>query len=540
MTGAMPLVDDQALSDEFSLPDYEDEGVIAADGDFASDLDSDYGRGESSAGEEHADEISKILTETDVYLKYGLHQKAVEHLRRVFALDPENTEAREKLKEVYLAQGREDEAVEELVKLAEALAPSDPERAEAYLREVLSIDGSHRGRARAGPPLPPRPVGRAGGRGHRQRRRHRARSRRADLGPGRRGRGRHRLRRHRLRRRVAAGARVGQARGGRADSFDGIDPAVFGTGGQADLAHGRSPQGRRRGSDMELEPASDPTRQVDADEVRALAEMSGVPEPLEFEAGVVEHAVAARGLGSGRARRRGRGPARRLARRRHRRGRRGRARRGRRPSIDGLDDDLPFDPEAARAFDAGVARARRAERVRRGQRADVRSGGRGRVRRRAALRGAADTVVPGRRRPDRRLVRRPRRAVGRAPGAAPARLPPPGRDRGRRAPRGARAGRRARRRHRGLDHRSGRLRADRRLRRGRRRGRPAAGRRELARGRPRRGRLLRVAGHVRRGGRAAPRRPRAPPRPPAGQRQAARRRGLRRAGRRRRPRDGDD
>src|SRR5262249_27104949 len=82
---------------------------------------------------------------TDVYLKYGLHQKAVEHLRRVFALDPENIEAREKLKEVYLAQGREPDAVAELMKLAESTVGVDPERAEGYLREVLQLDGTHRG-----------------------------------------------------------------------------------------------------------------------------------------------------------------------------------------------------------------------------------------------------------------------------------------------------------------------------------------------------------------------------------------------------------
>src|SRR5262249_24388578 len=122
--------------------------VDADEGDFASDLqidESSYSRGPSSAGEEHADEISKILTETDVYLKYGLHQKAVEHLRRVFALDPENIEAREKLKEVYLAQGREPDAVAELMKLAESTIGVYPERAEGYLREVLQLDDTHRG-----------------------------------------------------------------------------------------------------------------------------------------------------------------------------------------------------------------------------------------------------------------------------------------------------------------------------------------------------------------------------------------------------------
>jgi pilus assembly protein FimV len=155
-TGSMPLVDDKGLTGDFQLPEYgEDQprnGTPArrtgsyAD-DFAADLsldDGGFARSGSHAGEVHAEEINKILTETDVYVKYGLYQKAVDHLRRVFALDPDNIEAHERLKDVYLAQGREGEALTELMKLAEKAAPSDPDRAEAYLREILSIDGGHR------------------------------------------------------------------------------------------------------------------------------------------------------------------------------------------------------------------------------------------------------------------------------------------------------------------------------------------------------------------------------------------------------------
>lgn len=382
MTGAMPLVDEKSLSDEFSLPEYREDEPAA---DFAADMaleEDSYGRGESSAGEEHADEISKILTETDVYLKYGLHQKAVEHLRRVFALDPENAEAREKLKEVYLAQGREADAVTELMKLAEAMVAIDPDRAEGYLREVLAIDGGHRGALEF------------------------ARKHRLDLSnspdvevidggddeleldPEELGSGQ-----------VAAveddidfddidfgeasKPSFGAPRGGsRADSFDGIDPAMFGSppeGARVDLGvrptRGAPPaepldlsrnRGVRLGSEGDaFQP--DNTRQIDPARVRALAEMSGAPEPLEFEAGVVEGAgpppatwarggldaavaaqlddaladeiddevaaelSAARGL-----------PAPREA-------------------VPQLDDDLdlPFDPAAARAFDAGVQRGRR-------------------------------------------------------------------------------------------------------------------------------------------------------------------------------------
>jgi pilus assembly protein FimV len=167
-TGSMPLVDDKGgIANGFELPDYGDAPARNGNGagsgaapaspparkgsyadEFAEDLSREAGsyagRVGSAAGEQHADEIAKILTETDVYVKYGLYQKAVDHLRRVFALDPVNVEAHERLKDVYLAQGRESEALAELMKLAESSADGDPDRAEAYLREILSIDGTHR------------------------------------------------------------------------------------------------------------------------------------------------------------------------------------------------------------------------------------------------------------------------------------------------------------------------------------------------------------------------------------------------------------
>jgi tetratricopeptide (TPR) repeat protein len=140
MTGSMPLVDEQSLSgSEFALPEYDD-------ADFSADMEpAPNPRDMSAAGERHADEISKILAETDVYVKYGLHQKAVDHLRRVFTLDPENVEAHERLKDIFVSQGREQEAEVELLKLAEVVASADPDRAEAYLRELLAINGTHTG-----------------------------------------------------------------------------------------------------------------------------------------------------------------------------------------------------------------------------------------------------------------------------------------------------------------------------------------------------------------------------------------------------------
>src|SRR5262249_345196 len=82
---------------------------------------------------------------TDVYVKYGLHQKAVDHLRRVFTLDAENVEAHERLKDIFISQGREQEAEVELLKLAELVAAADPDRAESYLQELLAMNGTHTG-----------------------------------------------------------------------------------------------------------------------------------------------------------------------------------------------------------------------------------------------------------------------------------------------------------------------------------------------------------------------------------------------------------
>ncbi len=140
-TGSMPIIEEH-LEPQYGSP----ASHRATSEDLAADLslddDPSYDTG-SIAGEVHAEEIVKILTETDVYVKYGLHAKAIEHLRRVFDLDPENVEARERLKDIFVSQGREDEAVAELLQLAELAAPMDPEQAEIYLRELLSLDGTN-------------------------------------------------------------------------------------------------------------------------------------------------------------------------------------------------------------------------------------------------------------------------------------------------------------------------------------------------------------------------------------------------------------
>jgi tetratricopeptide (TPR) repeat protein len=97
--------------------------------------------GESPA---HDEQVARILNETDVYIKYKLYAKAIEHVQRVFERHPDHLDAREKLKGLYLTIGKHEEAVVELWALA---AQAEPGRQRRYLREILEID-PHNKRAR--------------------------------------------------------------------------------------------------------------------------------------------------------------------------------------------------------------------------------------------------------------------------------------------------------------------------------------------------------------------------------------------------------
>lgn len=115
------------------------------------DADVDDSTTSSTQGAE--EEIAKILNETDVYIKYNLHAKAVEHLQRAFERNPRHVGAREKLKALYLILGKKDEAILELWSLVEN---AEPGRKRRYLREILEIDPRNaRAAAELGERLPP-------------------------------------------------------------------------------------------------------------------------------------------------------------------------------------------------------------------------------------------------------------------------------------------------------------------------------------------------------------------------------------------------
>lgn len=84
-------------------------------------------------------EIQRLLTETDVYIKYGLVDRAFEHLRNVFLMDPNNLAAMERIKEMHFQAGYYPQAVDELLRMSKLAALTDREKAIDYLREALQI-----------------------------------------------------------------------------------------------------------------------------------------------------------------------------------------------------------------------------------------------------------------------------------------------------------------------------------------------------------------------------------------------------------------
>lgn len=92
------------------------------------------------SGADLDDDVARILTESDVYIKYGLHDRAVEHLRQVFGRDPNNVVVRLKLRDLYVQLDRYAEAALELIAVARYVGPTDPHGALNYLDEALRLD----------------------------------------------------------------------------------------------------------------------------------------------------------------------------------------------------------------------------------------------------------------------------------------------------------------------------------------------------------------------------------------------------------------
>lgn len=85
-------------------------------------------------------EIKRILAEADVFVKYGLVERAAEHLRRVFERVPSHEAAHERLAAVLTQLGRHTEAAAELETLAQQVFSTNRDEAAAYARRALELN----------------------------------------------------------------------------------------------------------------------------------------------------------------------------------------------------------------------------------------------------------------------------------------------------------------------------------------------------------------------------------------------------------------
>ncbi|QDG52044.1 tetratricopeptide repeat protein [Persicimonas caeni] len=86
------------------------------------------------------EEIAKELKETDVFIKYGLHDKAYETIVGVIAKHPDSLQAREQMKKLQQARNNPEGAVDELLEMAR-ITRTTPGRAQKFISEALELTG---------------------------------------------------------------------------------------------------------------------------------------------------------------------------------------------------------------------------------------------------------------------------------------------------------------------------------------------------------------------------------------------------------------
>lgn len=85
-------------------------------------------------------QIARLLTECDVFHRYGLQAKVIQQLGRVLEIAPDHVEARERLKDAHVEAGNIDQAVFHLYELASMFREDRPNVAVLYYRQVLELD----------------------------------------------------------------------------------------------------------------------------------------------------------------------------------------------------------------------------------------------------------------------------------------------------------------------------------------------------------------------------------------------------------------
>jgi tetratricopeptide (TPR) repeat protein len=125
--------------------DPHDAGALAALGRHGGEVQElDTGAFEvldedDASSDETAAKVAEMLAESEIFAKYGLWDRMIDHLAQVFALDPENLEAMAKRAEAMKAAGRLVEAAQELVRMGRILAPRDRAAATDRVNDALAL-----------------------------------------------------------------------------------------------------------------------------------------------------------------------------------------------------------------------------------------------------------------------------------------------------------------------------------------------------------------------------------------------------------------
>ncbi|MEM6961790.1 MAG: tetratricopeptide repeat protein, partial [Myxococcota bacterium] len=85
-------------------------------------------------------QIARLLTECEVFQRYGLRSKVIEQLSLVIQLDPSHRQAREILANTYAEEGLLQEALQELGQLISLTEVALPEAADGYRAQIQALD----------------------------------------------------------------------------------------------------------------------------------------------------------------------------------------------------------------------------------------------------------------------------------------------------------------------------------------------------------------------------------------------------------------
>lgn len=92
----------------------------------------------ADGGQQQDEDLSEMISEADVFIRYGLYDNAREVIQNVLSRDPENTQAYEKRRELYAALDEPRAEASTLLELAK-LCHDQSNRAQKYLNQALQL-----------------------------------------------------------------------------------------------------------------------------------------------------------------------------------------------------------------------------------------------------------------------------------------------------------------------------------------------------------------------------------------------------------------